>query len=975
MTAHGLRSMGPYRASLLVALLAVLPDAAAAQGVLGRAPAPTPVQTLCILDFNRLGDDASLDWLQQGLADMMIGTMNRLGPYQVVERRRLRDILKEHGLAASGLVDVQTAVRQGGLAKAQLLLLGSFARQEDRLSVQVHLIRIADQQILARAVWADRHTAVLAAPRALSEALLAALAQRVDPGRLEGLEKEIPRTIDVAKAYYAGMGAFDAGRYPDALGHYLDAARHSGAFDKAYPAVLEMYYLLGQAEHAVLFARTLARSYEEAGDVPGALEYYFLAAQHSLDALDNQRLAVEVLETLLRLAMRHEAQTAEVARTKQLILGRIGELHGTGRYQSFGAILADRSIRYRVWPGDIDTELARRAEEQARGGVAELRDGQWVTQPVPGPSVLMWKIRARRTLARAYARLGEIERSLDQYHALLEEYGFLTRHPLSDGGPGDLIRTEAHFMLLRHHARTGELIRNHALNGLNRLNVVTDRLVFARDFRDPRPDARARTASRYEGRGYEYFDFAAPPGHQIDAVTLRAEVAGIAAFRVDLPHPVGWPPRFSFSRRLTELRASRQGRYDRTVALPPGTELLSIGTSWGPGLYENTPAEMLHHQRFGPKDGPDIVRWQVSFVVSRKKAVTAKAGAGAAAPRGTAGRTLIDRYAAGWESAVVVRPPQAVAYAGTPTLDVYAEDWLVYAVDGDIRIVHRDDPRLTVDLPVAINTREPELDPSLVRTHDGRYALLWARGPSQRTARRFVAFSRDLLRWDAPQRLLFQDPPAGDAAPQVEPAQRTTNVVPIRRGYVMLLAQGFARYSEDVRNWGPPRKIVPQDLHRNLLVKTGDGTVWAVYETSSGERQPYTRDDWLHGYFVVDGRPYRHVTELRVSRSADGIQWRPAGMIVFPGQPTGLWAFPVSERQIGIAVAFNNLFVKWLRASPPDDLRRIESPLQVMHPPEEAQCFVRESSLVCIRPVLDLEEQNRVLLATSSRALYERLTR
>jgi hypothetical protein len=172
---------------------------------------------------------------------------------------------------------------------------------------------------------------------------------------------------------------------------------------------------------------------------------------------------------------------------------------------------------------------------------------------------------------------------------------------------------------------------------------------------------------------------------------------------------------------------------------------------------------------------------------------------------------------------------------------------------------------------------------------------------------------------------------------------------------------------------GPAAEGHPQDLYRNRLVKTPDGTIWAVYEHSSQELQPYTPDDRLHGYFMVNGKQYRHVTELRVSRSVDRIHWQEAGKIVFPGQPSGLWAFPVSERQIGIAVAFNNLFVKWLTASRLHDLRRVDSKLQVMHHTEDAEFFVRDSSLICIRPVFDFDEQKPMLLATSSRALYESL--
>jgi hypothetical protein len=72
-------------------------------------------------------------------------------------------------------------------------------------------------------------------------------------------------------------------------------------------------------------------------------------------------------------------------------------------------------------------------------------------------------------------------------------------------------------------------------------------------------------------------------------------------------------------------------------------------------------------------------------------------------------------------------------------------------------------------------------------------------------------------------------------------------------------------------------------------------------------------------------------------------------------------------------MAFNNRFVTWLTASRPGDLRRIDSDLQVMHDAAQAECFVRNAALVCLRPVFDFEAQKPMLLATSSRALYQRL--
>lgn len=135
-------------------------------------------------------------------------------------------------------------------------------------------------------------------------------------------------------------------------------------------------------------------------------------------------------------------------------------------------------------------------------------------------------------------------------------------------------------------------------------------------------------------------------------------------------------------------------------------------------------------------------------------------------------------------------------------------------MNDDIRIFHQRDLHLEIPLPVAINSREREFDASLVRTHDGRYALLWARGTSTITAIRFVAFSADLRRWDTPQRLVFEEPekPNSYTCALAEPLERTYNVVAVKGAYIMLLAQGFVRLSEDLRTWGPPRNAAAGPL-------------------------------------------------------------------------------------------------------------------------------------------------------------------
>jgi hypothetical protein len=330
-------------------------------------------------------------------------------------------------------------------------------------------------------------------------------------------------------------------------------------------------------------------------------------------------------------------------------------------------------------------------------------------------------------------------------------------------------------------------------------------------------------------------------------------------------------------------------------------------------------------------------------------------------------QALVDRYAAGWNVGEVVHDDELSIYTGAPRFDE-ARDWLVYVVDGDVRIFNRRDLRLEARLPPAINSREREFDPSLIRTHVGRHALLWSRGTGATRAKRFVSFSDDLVRWTAPDRLVF-DEPSGDLGytySQAEPLERTYNVAAVQTGYAMLLAQGFLRYSSDLKQWGPPLKMLPQDLWRNRLIDGGDGTIWAIVEASSAERQPYTPEDWLHGSFGIGDKQYRHLTEIGVSRSVDGRTWQEMGRALVPGQPSGLWVFVTDDHRVGIAAGFNNLFVRWFIASPAGTFVEVDAGLQLFNQTDQAELFVQNGRLICVRPLRDPKTRKPILLSTTT---------
>ena len=575
---------------------------AEAQAAAARAPRSAPAQTLCILDFNRLGDDESTDWLRRGLADMMITTMNRLGPFQVVDRRHLKELLREHGLATSGAVDVDTGVQQAQLAGAQILLLGNFVHEEGATTVQVRLIRVANQQVIAMAAWRGDANEVHLASTTLSRELMARLNASAVPSSLEGIEKVIPRTIDAAESFYRGMEAFDDGQYPPALAHYLDAATAAPDFVRGHLAVVNLYTFLERSEHAVVFA-SAAAEYFEASDLQSSLRFYGIAAELSLDSLDNGPAAIGYWSKILALAAAHEERTLETAATKKFVRQKILELYASGDYERVSDILGTQDLKYRVWTHGIDTQGVEVDTPERYRHV--VRDGVWVKEPVPPPSVFMWKTRAQLHLARTHARQGDAKAALGYYDAILADYEFVTGLPIPTVNETHLwgrdIELEALFMILHHYRTHGELLRD------PRRMVVLDagpRASFERNFGDMEPDPRARAWSRRDDGGHEYFDFAAPEGYRIDRAIVRVSVGGVTKLSLYLPDPKGWPPRFDFSRLLDRFTFFG-GEHEQVVELPHGAEFFSVSVLWGPRWLDN-PLEFLRWKFASWRSRPEI---------------------------------------------------------------------------------------------------------------------------------------------------------------------------------------------------------------------------------------------------------------------------------------------------------------------------------------------------------------------------------
>ena len=111
-----------------VGVLALAAGLAAPQAV--RAQGQDTRPGIAVMTFDNGGsnsaDREAMDGLQVGLQQMVLTELAQNGQLRIVDRGRLKDLLAEQDLGASGRVDAGTAAKIGKLIGARYMIFGSF---------------------------------------------------------------------------------------------------------------------------------------------------------------------------------------------------------------------------------------------------------------------------------------------------------------------------------------------------------------------------------------------------------------------------------------------------------------------------------------------------------------------------------------------------------------------------------------------------------------------------------------------------------------------------------------------------------------------------------------------------------------------------------------------------------------------------------------------------------------------------------
>lgn len=150
--------------------------------------------TIAIVDFQNTSGNSRLDYLEKSLPEMLITNLAKKGIFNIVERSRLQDAIKEMQLGMTGVVDQSNAVELGKAVGANAILLGSFLEISGVIRINARLIDVKTSKVLkAESVQGDVGREIFSLTDQLASSIEAQFAEKkpitVTPKKVQSPQK------------------------------------------------------------------------------------------------------------------------------------------------------------------------------------------------------------------------------------------------------------------------------------------------------------------------------------------------------------------------------------------------------------------------------------------------------------------------------------------------------------------------------------------------------------------------------------------------------------------------------------------------------------------------------------------------------------------------------------------------------------------------------------------------------------------
>jgi DNA-binding winged helix-turn-helix (wHTH) protein/TolB-like protein/TPR repeat protein len=200
--------------------------------------AGAPVTSLAVLPFKPVVAAGGDEYLQMGLADVLI---NRLSNIKQLTVRPTSAVRKYAG-------PEQDAVAAGRELQVEAVLDGNIQRAGDRVRVTARLARTSDGATLWAATFDEKFTDLLSVEDKLAERLAAALAVKLTGEERERLARRATASAAAFEAYLKGRffwGKWSRDGLQRAVTHFEQAIKLDPHYAPAHSGLADTYNLLG----------------------------------------------------------------------------------------------------------------------------------------------------------------------------------------------------------------------------------------------------------------------------------------------------------------------------------------------------------------------------------------------------------------------------------------------------------------------------------------------------------------------------------------------------------------------------------------------------------------------------------------------------------------------------------------------------------------------------------------------------------
>ena len=253
--------------------------AAASAAAAEAAAKAVPLRTLAILPLTNAAASAELDWMREGLADMLVTDLGQSRYVRPVPGERVLRVLKDIGAESQTRFDASALEAISKRAPAQTVLYGQFVQSGDTVRLDLSL-RQAGSGVTLPIKAEARHGDVLS----LVDHISTAVKQQLDltPEQIKGdvarpFSEVATSSVDALRLFHEGAAALRGGSAQDAIAKLREATDKDAGFAMAWTRLAEAYADAGEqreAESAAERAQTLA----EKAPLPLAQRYQIHAA-------------------------------------------------------------------------------------------------------------------------------------------------------------------------------------------------------------------------------------------------------------------------------------------------------------------------------------------------------------------------------------------------------------------------------------------------------------------------------------------------------------------------------------------------------------------------------------------------------------------------------------------------------------------------------------------------------------------------